>query len=317
MGQKYAIVTGGNGGIGQETCRVLYMQNFNVIIAARNLKKAEAAKAAILESVKESKGSLEIIKLDLSSLESVRTFAAEIIEKWECIDYLIENAGIMALPQWKASADGYEMQFAVNHLGHWYLTQLLTPLIIKSKTRIICVSSMAALAVTYDIFSQNLIDKGFENKDGPASEDYDSGINYCISKACNVLFARELARRYGPDGVKACSLHPGAIMGTNLADNMEMSIGALWASRHYMTFSFALDNNKSIEQGAATQVRCVSLPDDEFQQGHYYWNCRSGDDAEKLDGAIIHSDMSKDSLEQKLWALSELLVKEKGFELTL
>eukprot|EP00484_Ammonia_sp_Unknown_P017307 CAMPEP_0197031442 /NCGR_PEP_ID=MMETSP1384-20130603/10446_1 /TAXON_ID=29189 /ORGANISM="Ammonia sp." /LENGTH=447 /DNA_ID=CAMNT_0042460969 /DNA_START=34 /DNA_END=1377 /DNA_ORIENTATION=- len=328
---KYALVTGGNTGIGKYTARVLYQQGCNVIIACRNTEKAEAAKQDIIDTVKDaaSKGaSIDVYKLDLSSLQSVREFATTVRDKYSSLNYVINNAGIMALPEYKASTEGYELQFAVCHLGHFYLIQLLMPTIIASKGRVICVASGAHADVTYDYFSETFLNKGLKQKDGPTRADYHFWRNYAIAKACNVLHARELHRRYGAQGITTCSLHPGLVTGTELG--REGGMGSMGCSdsltfvKDYGNLSWALDNAKQIPLGAATSLRCVSLSDGEICSGFYYHNCRPGHDY-RLKGAAKESlqrnrkcrDYERESIEGRLWTLSEELITQKGFALDL
>eukprot|EP01084_Bolivina_argentea_P262705 444367_1 len=122
---KYAIVTGSNTGIGKETAKILYQQGCNVILACRNIEKAKSAKSDIINELqssnKTSQGTLTVMQLDLSSLKSVREFAMQFTSSYKQLNYLINNAGIMALPKFSVTSQGYEKQFGVNHLSHFYL----------------------------------------------------------------------------------------------------------------------------------------------------------------------------------------------------
>ena len=140
---KVAIVTGSNAGIGKQTVKTLYDHGCDVIMACRNMDKADKARLDIINSTDASTGSIVTMEMDLSSLQSVRDFAVDFTKTNQSVDYLICNAGIAALNEFETSKDGYEMQWAVNHMGHQYLTQLLMPKLIESKSRVISVASRA------------------------------------------------------------------------------------------------------------------------------------------------------------------------------
>jgi len=138
---RIAVVTGANGGLGLETARALAGAGAHVIMAARDQAKAAAAAERIRSSVPEA--SLELVALDLSSLESVRVAAELISGRYETVDLLVNNAGVMGIPE-RRSADGFEMQFATNHLGHWALTAQLLPAVGRAAAgRVVTVTSTA------------------------------------------------------------------------------------------------------------------------------------------------------------------------------
>lgn len=287
-------------------------------MACRNTQKADDARNDIVNSVDASKGTITVLKLDLSSLQSVREFATEFTAKYKEINYLINNAGIMALPQYKTSTDGYELQFAVNHIGHFYLTNLLLPTIIKSKGRIVVLSSVAHRRSSFDEY-----DSFLNTNDAPSATNYNPWLNYGISKTSNIFFSRELYRRYGDQGITTCSLHPGWV-DTELARNMKISVGDIpLLLKMLFNVPFYIDNKKSISQGAATTLRCVSLNDTEIRNGQYYHNCKPAQDFGKLESAAKDSlnkqyqNYEKESLESRLWILTEKLITDKGFKLTL
>jgi len=242
----------------------------------------------------------------------------EYASKYKELNYLINNAGIMALPEYKTSTDGYELQFAVNHIGHFYLFRLLENVLIKSKGRLISLSSRAHRRTTFDVYEAFL-----NTNDAPSEKDYDPWINYGIAKTSNILFGREVDRRYKDKGITACSLHPGWI-NTELARNLEIKLSQIpMILKMFLNIPFYMDNKKSIPQGAANTLRCVSLTNSELRGGHYYHNCNSGRDAGKLQGAAKTSlqkgyeNYEKESIEGRLWTLSEKLITDKGFKLIL
>ena len=226
LSNKIAIVTGCNTGIGKETVKILYKQNCTVVMACRNTEAAEKAMTEIQSNVNSYHGNITVMKLDLSSLQSVRDFAEGFSKKYKKLDLLINNAGIMWLPQYKESKEGYELQFAVNHLGHFYLTNLLLPQLETSRGRVITLSSSAHRLTSFKEFD-DFLDFGIQLKTGPRKDLYSAMPNYGIAKSCNVFFARELNRRYAKAGVVSVSLHPGSISGTSLSRNAKLDFGEI------------------------------------------------------------------------------------------
>ena len=195
---RVAIVTGANSGIGFETAKESAKKGATVVMACRNQAKGEAAADAI--GGEQPAGSVEVMALDLSSLASVRAFAAEFSAKFERLDLLINNAGVMALPKRFETADGFEMQFGTNHLGHFALTGLLFNLLVQTPdSRIVNVSSSAHRAgrMAWD--------------DLQSKKSYSPFGTYSQSKLANLLFTNELQRRLDHTGVKvmATAAHPG------------------------------------------------------------------------------------------------------------
>ena len=191
---RRAIVTGANSGIGAETARALAEHGAQVTLAVRSVAKGEATAAGI-------PGSTEVRELDLADLNSVRRFAAD----WssahpEGLDLLINNAGIMAIPR-TLSTDGYEMQLATNHLGHFALTGLLLPALVAiPHSRVVTVSSSAHRMV-----------RGMNFDDLMGERKYGRWNTYGQSKLANLLFTSELQRRLDAAGldIKAMAAHPG------------------------------------------------------------------------------------------------------------
>jgi NAD(P)-dependent dehydrogenase (short-subunit alcohol dehydrogenase family) len=202
---KTAVVTGANSGIGYETARALAGKRAAVILACRNPEKGQAAQRRITLENPDAKA--ECALLDLTDLASIRRFAGEFNHRRKKLDLLINNAGIMRTPPGR-TADGFELQFGVNHLGHFALTGLLLDLIVHTPgARVVTVSSGGHRFGKID----------FDNLD--ARKGYDPGAAYGQSKLANLLFAYELDRRFRAAGVDAVSAaaHPGWTAGTNLA----------------------------------------------------------------------------------------------------
>ncbi len=194
---RVVIVTGGNSGIGYEAALALAGKNAQVVLTTRSLDKGEAAASGIREKYPQAE--VVVMELDLADLKSVRNFAQAFLAKYKRLDILINNAGVMALPQRK-TVDEFEIHFGTNHLGHFALTGSLLPILRATPhARIVTVSSGAH--VRGDIHFDDL---QWEKK-------YDRWGAYAQSKLANLLFAYELQRRLSATGSSLISVgcHPG------------------------------------------------------------------------------------------------------------
>uniref|UniRef100_A0A8I3X663 Retinol dehydrogenase 13 n=1 Tax=Callithrix jacchus TaxID=9483 RepID=A0A8I3X663_CALJA len=203
---KTVIVTGANTGIGKQTAFELAKRGGNVILACRDMEKCEAAARAIRRETLNHH--VNARHLDLASLKSIREFAAKISEEEERVDILVNNAAVMRCPHW-TTEDGFEMQFGVNHLGHFLLTNLLLDkLKASAPSRIINLSSLAHIAGHIDFDDLNW-----------QTRKYDPKAAYSQSKLAVVLFTKELSRRLqgmgelqmGAKGKGVCGLIAGPI----------------------------------------------------------------------------------------------------------
>lgn len=194
---RLALITGANNGIGYEAARALAAKGARVILAVRDEQKGQAAAARI--SAEHPQATLEVMRLDLASLASVRAFAEQFLAGNSGLHMLINNAGVMAVP-YQRTADGFEMQFGTNHLGHFALTGLLLPALLAAP---------AARVVTVSSGVHTSGEINFDNLDG--SRGYRPWAAYAQSKLANLLFAYELQRRLAAAGARAISLacHPG------------------------------------------------------------------------------------------------------------
>ncbi|KDQ12680.1 hypothetical protein BOTBODRAFT_56500 [Botryobasidium botryosum FD-172 SS1] len=204
---KVVIVTGGNSGIGYETCKALLQKNAKVYMAARSKAKAEDA----INELKQATGKEAIfLALDLASLKSIKASVEEFKSREEVLHILFNNGGVMAPPMDQLTAEGYDLQFGTNVLGHFYLTRLLLPLLMSTakasadrKVRVVTVSSFGAEMHKY-IDWDSL-------RDGSARRKKNTQTLYNHSKFGNDVFAQELARKYGKEGIVSTSVHPGNI----------------------------------------------------------------------------------------------------------
>jgi NAD(P)-dependent dehydrogenase (short-subunit alcohol dehydrogenase family) len=242
-----AVVTGANSGLGLESARALAGAGALVVMAARDQDKARAAHDDILSSTPGA--SLEIVELDLASLGSVQRSAATIIAEHPTLHILMNNAGLMAMPE-RRTADGFEMQFGVNHLGHWVLTAGLMPaLLAADAARVVTVTSTAH-------HFGRAVDRSNPNLEGT----YSPWKGYGHAKLANYHFALGLQREFERHRVRAESLvaHPG-LSNTNLqAHTVEQGAGGVVATvSHFL----ARHTGMSPAQGALPQLRAATDPD--------------------------------------------------------
>ena len=243
---KVAVVTGGNGGLGLETVRELARKGAHVVIGARNLDKAAKAEADVKAEIPGA--SLEVRKLDLSSLASVEEFATAVLAAHPTIDMLFNNAGVMATPEWKTE-DGFEMQFGTNHLGHFALTaQLLPALLAAPDGRIVNTTSTARFAAgEYDLDNPHHVGV------------YDSWRAYGYSKLANLQFTLELNKRLAAAGssVKVYAADPG-FSDTDLQATSSTNTKGAARSRFFeMTTPIV---GQSAARGALPQLRAGTDP---------------------------------------------------------
>ncbi|MGH8862493.1 MAG: SDR family NAD(P)-dependent oxidoreductase, partial [Jatrophihabitantaceae bacterium] len=203
---RVAVITGGNSGIGRAAATALAEHGARVVLACRNPGRAEATARRITSALPGAQA--DAAELDLSSMDSVRAFA----DAWSGpLDMLVNNAGVMAPPRRARTADGFELQFGTNHLGHFVLTGLLLPALAASgDARVVTVASIAHHGAGEDVIDAN------------ATPDYDPQHAYSNSKLANLLFADELQRQIVVRGVPMSSVaaHPG-VAATGLASDRQ------------------------------------------------------------------------------------------------
>ncbi|AZQ63070.1 SDR family NAD(P)-dependent oxidoreductase [Flammeovirga pectinis] len=204
---RIAIITGANIGLGYETTKFFVKKDIKVVMACRNIEKAEKAKQEIVKTVPGAE--IIVMKLDLNSLQSVRNFASAYKEQFDRLDLLINNAGIM-VPPFAKTEDGFESQMGVNYFSHFELTGLLLPLLEKTEgARIVSLSSMAHKNGKIDLNNLN------------AENGYSKFGAYSQSKLACLMFAYELKRRLEKSGSHVISVaaHPGGAT-TNLGQHV-------------------------------------------------------------------------------------------------
>jgi NAD(P)-dependent dehydrogenase (short-subunit alcohol dehydrogenase family) len=248
---KRAIVTGGSSGIGIETARALAGAGAEVTLAVRDTDAGERTATEIAATT--GNAAIHVGRLDLAEEASVAAFAAS----WSGpLHLLVNNAGVMALPELQLSPEGWELQLATNHLGHFALALgLHDALAAAGDARIVSLSSRGHLRspVVFD-------DLSF------ASRPYVPLIAYGQSKTANILFAVEATRRWAGEGIAANAVHPGAIIATNLARHLDPQV--LEDLRTSGAYKY-----KTVEQGAATSVLVATSPQLQGVGGRYFEDC--------------------------------------------
>lgn len=285
-GKRY-LITGGNSGIGFEAAAHLRRANADVLIASRSRSKGSEAATRLTEI--DSSGEVEVIELDLASLDSIRSANDAIRLHTDGLDAVINNAGIMQTPQLE-TADEFELQFGTNHLGHFMLNHLIFDLVAARSGRIVPVSSIAHLRAEGINFGDPMFEK-----------DYSPMVAYCQSKLANLMYGLELARRLEVAGsdVISVSAHPG-YSATNLQSSGPTGVFKLLyrVSNRVMA--------QSAVDGAVPEV--LAAAGSEARNGAYYGPTKFGGMRGPVGESRI-SDAAKDAVAaSRLWSLSEELL---------
>lgn len=281
MAGRVAIVTGSNTGIGMETARDLARRGAKVILACRDLEKAERAASEI----RRSNSNLHVVPkyCDLASLKSVRNFADDILASEQKLDVLVCNAGSGSPFGRHLTQDGFEMQFQTNHLGHFLLINLLLDLMERtpSGARIVITSSLAHRFGRIDL--QNIA-----RADHYSSHPF---LTYCDTKLLNVITTKELARRLQAtnSNVTVNALHPGTIFTNGIRYN------EIWYVQLFLLFMCYLYGHRTEEQGAQTLIHLAVSEETEEVTGQYFADCRL---------AAYHPLADDGVLGSKIWRLS-------------
>jgi NAD(P)-dependent dehydrogenase (short-subunit alcohol dehydrogenase family) len=271
------VITGSTSGIGKVTALELAKKGHAVYMLVRNIEKGEQVKQEIISQ--SGNKNIYVIRCDVSDLESVRAAAEELKSKLFNINILINNAGSAFLKK-QFSKDGFEMTFALNHLGHFLLAESLIPLLEKGHARIINVSSEAHRSA-----KPNFDDLKWEHTS------YTGLKAYGVSKLYNIYFTKSLVEKYGGKGILAYSLHPGMV-NTNIWNGVKgfgrILVGIL---KLFMI---------TPEKGAATTIYLATQPKLESKTGKYFIKCKVAKTAPIADDTAAR---------EKLWAISEKLTR--------
>lgn len=284
---RVAIVTGASGGLGEETARALASRGCEVTIAARDAPKAEKAALRIRERCPSAR--IDVCLVDLSRPASVNAFARSWLSDHGPLHLLILNAGIMACPLARTE-EGWEVQFATNHLGHFLLAARLIERLRESAPARVIVLSSGGHVLSKVVFD----DIHYERRD------YDPWSAYGQAKTANVLFASELDRREWAAGVRAYAVHPGLIhtdLGRHLTpEAIRQIVGRATESGAEM--------RKTVEQGAATTVWAATASELADRGGLYLADCGVPEPPESGGkGAALHARDPEAAA--RLWAVSE------------
>jgi len=291
---RVAVVTGANGGLGLETARALAASGAEVVMAARNQDKAAKAVEEIRAGVPDA--SLTIVELDLGSLASVRRAADEILAAHDTIDLLVNNAGVMAIPE-RRTADGFEMQLGVDHLGHFALTALLMPALLRAPAaRIVTVTSTAH-------HTGRPVDPDNPHLEGR----YGPWRAYSQAKLANFHFGIGLHRKLGEAGTPAASLitHPG-LSNTDLQAVSVAETGGGRSQRFFLALTRSA--GMSPAAGALSQLRAATDP--HARSGEFYGPLFVGHGPPVRRPILRRLGMSKAIA--RLWEVSE---RETGLKL--
>ncbi|KAF2847204.1 NAD(P)-binding protein [Plenodomus tracheiphilus IPT5] len=251
---QVVVITGTSSGIGIETARALAATGATLFLTARDVSKAESALAGILEPSR-----MEIVQMDQASLASVRTAASTILAKTSKIHLLVNNAGIMAIPDLRHTADGHELQFGTNHLSHFLFYKLLEPALLAAASPELPSRVVSLASSAHNVHGLNASDDYNFTK-----TEYDPSVAYGQSKTANIYLANEIERRFGSKNLHATSVHPG-LVSTGLTRHMHpdafKGMEHLWPTM------------KSVEQGAATSVWAAVGKTWGTEGGKYLVNC--------------------------------------------
>jgi len=274
MAIKTTVITGATSGIGKETALSLARQGHSLYLLVRDMQKGDALKTYLIKETGNKE--VHIIKCDLADLQTVRDAAAELSGKLFAINTLINNAGGIFAER-RLSKGGFEMTFAVNHLGHFLLTSLLMPLLQKGQARIINVSSEA----------HKRGNPQFD--DLQCEQSYNAWKVYGMNKLFNIYFTQSLASKFANKGILAFSLHPGVVNTNFWADFTGLGKLMTTLIRPFMI---------SAQQGAATTIFLATAPRLDKYNGAYFKKKKIAKTS-----AIATDTAARD----KLWAISEKL----------
>lgn len=314
---KTVLITGGTAGIGVETVRALHSTGADVYFTARSLEKAAATKQDVLKT-STAKGKLEVIEMDMDSLDSVRKAAKDFLSKSTNLNVLINNAGMSLVPHsirkswnlhpptgimgcpYTKTKDGFERQFAVNHLAHCLLINLLLPTLISSSS-----STFNSRIVNVSSSAHRMSPVLFDNYNFDKPDSYDPWLGYGQSKTSNIWTANYIDRKYGPRGVHAVSLHPGGIW-TGLQAYTPTEVTDSWKGDTTVSSQMM-----SPAQGAATSVWAAVGKVWEGKGGKYLAHCsvagKIASEAALMDPGAAEYAYDVES-EDRLWELSAKLV---------
>lgn len=296
-----AIVTGGNGGIGKETVKQLALHGAKVYMASRSLEKGEAA----IDEIKKGAGGqnldIQFLKVDLDSIKSVQDAAKDFKNRESKLDILVCNAGLMACP-YEKTADGVEIQFQTNYLGHWTLASELHDALKAGHqarndgkvSRVVFLSSLAHTIVHYTPFAKvnysslDGINQGF----WPEWTQMGTWLRYSQAKLAAIHNAREINRRWVDDGIRAAAVHPGMID----SELWKYTPGKSFLRKHYL---------QPVSDGALSPLYAATSPEIEDEGSWDVYRAEFGHKSWQT------PESKDDKLAKQLWEVSEAIVRQK------
>jgi protochlorophyllide reductase len=288
---RLALITGASSGLGLETARALVRRGATVVLGCRSRQRSEQARTSLLADA--AGGAINLLDLDLADLASVRTAARDLADRYGRLDLLINNAGVMGLPR-SLTSDGFEMQFGVNHLGHFALTMALLPLLrARPASRVVTVTSGA------QYFGRIAFD------DPQGERRYDRWAAYGQSKLANVMFALELQQHLLAAGADVLSLaaHPG-IARTNLQPASVAASGSWFEPLAYRVMGPLM---QSSAMGALPQLFAATAP--AARPGGHYGPDQLGGMRGYPKEVPVAPAATDGQQRLKLWQLSEQLTE--------
>jgi len=288
---RLALITGASSGLGLETARALVRRGATVVLGCRSRQRSEQARTSLLADA--AGGAIDLLDLDLADLASVRAAGRELADRYGRLDLLINNAGVMGLPR-SLTSDGFEMQFGVNHLGHYALTMALLPLLrARPASRVVTVTSGA------QYFGRIAFD------DPQGERRYDRWAAYGQSKLANVMFALELQQQLRAAGADVLSLaaHPG-IARTNLQPASVAASGSWFEPLAYRVMGPLM---QSSAMGALPQLFAATAP--AARPGGHYGPDQLGGMRGYPKEVPVAPAATDGQQRLKLWQLSEQLTE--------
>ncbi|OJJ45162.1 hypothetical protein ASPZODRAFT_134570 [Penicilliopsis zonata CBS 506.65] len=295
---KTVVITGVSSGLGVETARALAATGATLFLTARDLVKAKTALGDFLQPDR-----MHLVEMDQSSLKSVRNAAKSILAKTNTVNILIGNAGVMAVPTLELTEDGYESQFATNHLAHFLFFHLLKDALLAGSTPAFQSRVVMLSASGHRVCGLNPSENYHFTQGG-----YIPWVAYAQSKTANIYMANEIDRRYGPQGIHATSVHPG-IVATQIARHLPAELVAAMIQDATLVRA-----SQTPEQGAATTVYAAISRDWEGRGGRYLCSCseteRGPDDGVPTSSTYVTHTYSPED-EERLWQDSLKMVSSR------
>ncbi|KAK5119975.1 hypothetical protein LTR85_007051 [Meristemomyces frigidus] len=255
---KVFLVTGVSSGIGIETMRALYATGGHVFGTVRNMEKGQKVVDDI--KAKTQGGKMTLIEMELDHVASIKKGVEAFLKRSDQLSILVNNAGVMATPEGKTK-DGLETQFGTNHIGHFYLFQLLKDTLLESAT-----PEFPSRVVSVSSFGHRMAPVRFDDYNFSQPGSYNPWASYGQAKTANIYFSNELERRYGSKNLHSTSLHPGGIS-TGLQVHVDAELMKGWDSPEIRAYM------KSPQQGASTQVYAALSKEWATKGGRYLSDC--------------------------------------------